>query len=86
MLYSSLSSEEQEQLWKAPEGHEYSVQYRNGDCEQWYIYNFALYRKEAIEFYNDLISNSGSNAEYRIVKLSRYPPCSVTEVVKYKKG
>ena len=83
MILTELNEKEWEEIWTAPEGSDYSVQYKSVNDRSWYIIEYALSKKTALMSFSQTISRASSGYEYRVVKLSRYPPCSVVAVIKY---
>jgi len=86
MFNGELDETEWSEVWHAPEGNDYTVQYRRSGEKAWFITAFALSKATAIEWFNNATSSPMEGCEYRIVKLSRYPPCSVAAVIKYFRG
>ncbi len=86
MINGEFDEGEWQQIWSAPEGNEYCVQFRLANEKKWFIMDYALSKPTAIHVFSNTISSPSPGCEYRIVKLSRYPPCSVVAVVRYIKG
>lgn len=83
MILTDLDEKEWEEIWRAPEGNEYSVQYKAVNEKKWNILEFALSKQTAMLSFAQTTSMASPGHEYRVVKLSRYPPCSVVAVIKY---
>lgn len=82
-MYTELDENEYGQIWSAPNGNEYAIQIRAVGDREWVTSEFAISKITALNWLASMIDHGRFGTEYRVVKLSRYPPCSVTEVVKY---
>lgn len=85
MVLNGLDESCYTDIWNAPEGNDYAVQFRRKDESLWSYIDFAICYKTASAVMSKSVGNLAFHSEYRIVKLSRYPPCSVCEIIKYHK-
>jgi len=85
MFFSDLTSDCYEDIWNAPMGNEYSIQFKREGEREWSTLDYAVSKETAINLYNETKVDGFSGVEYRLVRLSRYPPCSVQEILKTHK-
>lgn len=86
MFFTNLDQECYEDIWHAPEGNDYAIQFKRDGEREWSILDYAVSKPTAIELYNDTVVDGFSGTEYRLVRLSRYPPCSVQQILKSHKA
>lgn len=84
-MLSGLSESCYREIWEAPEGNDYAVQFRRENERDWCYIEFAISQRTSLQIFGESVKNGMTSAEYRVVRLSRYPPCSVTAVIKYHK-
>lgn len=72
-------------IWSAPEGNEYAVQFRREGERDWNCAEVALSKQTASKWFSDITQAPAYGVEYRMVKLSRYPPCPVNQIISYFK-
>ena len=85
-LTNQLDEEQANQLYHAAEGFDYAVQNREPDNRVWNTIIFAIPKVEAKGSFRSFVEYAGIGYEYRVVRLSRYPPNAVVEVVAYFKA
>lgn len=85
MVITGLDEDCYADIWNAPDGNDYAVQFRRKDEKEWSYMDFALSCKTALNIMADASGNLAYGTEYRVVRLSRYPPCSVHQIIKYHK-
>ena len=85
-LTNQLTDEQMSILYHAPEGFDYAVQNRELNARSWNTITFALTRSEAKESFSGFKDYANAGYEYRLVRLSRYPPNAAVEVISYFKG
>lgn len=85
-LTNQLTDEQINILYNAPEGFDYAVQNREPNARSWNTVIFAASRSEAKESFAGFKDYANSGYEYRVVRLSRYPPNTAIEVISYFKG
>ena len=83
---AGLSETQQQALFHAPEGSDYAIQNREANGRYWNTVTFALTRSEAKESFSGFKDYANAGYEYRVVRLSRYPPNAAVEVISYFKG
>jgi len=83
MVLSGLDESCYEDIWNAPAGNEYAVQFRRKDEKEWNYMDFALSKTTALNIMASSMGNLAFGTTYRVVRLSRYPPCSVQEIIKF---
>ena len=83
---AGLNEQQQLELFHAPEGHDYGIQNREMNARSWNTISFALSKSEAKESFAGFKDFANIGYEYRLVRLSRYPPNTAVEVVSYFKG
>lgn len=83
MILSGLSEEDYVEIWQAPEGNDFAVQFRRETERDWCFTDYALSKNTAMNTFNSFTQNANSGVEYRVVRLSRYPPCSIVQVITY---
>lgn len=86
MILIGLDERDYAEIWQALEGNEYATQFRRENERDWSFTDLALSKKTASEWFRNATQNPTNGVEYRIVRLSRYPPCSVVEVICYYRG
>ena len=72
-------------IWSASEGNDYAVQFRRENEREWTCSEIALSKQTAINWFQGVMQNPAYGVEYRVVRLSRYPPCPVTQIISYFK-
>lgn len=72
-------------IWSASDGNDYAVQFRREGERSWTCSEIALSKQTAIDWFRGAMQNPAYGVEYRVVRLSRYPPCPVTQIVSYFK-
>lgn len=82
----ALDEQQQLGLYYAPEGHDYAIQNKKTNDRNWNTIIFALSRSEAKESFSGFKNYANIGYEYRLVRLSRYPPNTPVEVISYFKG
>lgn len=85
MVLTELDDDCYKDIWHAHDGHDYAVQLRRIGEKTWVYCDFAMQHKKAVEWMVNCSQTSYGGSEYRIVKLSRYPPCSITQVLRHYK-
>lgn len=83
MVITGLDESCYTEIWQAPEGNDYASQFRRRDEREWSFTDFALSKKTALNWFSEATQHASPGAEYRVVRLSRYPPCSVVQVISY---
>ena len=83
---AGLNEQQQQALYYAPEGHDYGIQNKEANARHWNTISFALTRSEAKESFSGFKDYANIGYEYRLVRLSRYPPNTPVEVISYFKG
>lgn len=84
MILTGLAENNYAEIWNAPEGNDYAVQFRRQGEKEWYFSDFALSKKTAMNWFAYQTKDSPTTTEYRVVKLSRYPPCPVVQIISYR--
>lgn len=84
MSLLGLNERDYTYIWNAPEGNDYATQFRRQNEKDWYFSDYALSKQTAIDWLVTHTQDQALSVEYRIVRLSRYPPCSVVQVIMYK--
>ena len=77
-----FTDDDYEKIWRAPNGSDYGVQKKHAAERQWSTYLIAVQKEEAIRWLAQASEFVMAEDTYRVVRLSRYPPCSVVEVIK----
>lgn len=85
-LLIDFTDDDYERIWTAPNGCEYGVQKKHAAERQWSTYLIAVPKNEAIQWLAQASEFVMAEDTYRVVRLSRYPPCSVVEVIKTLTG
>lgn len=85
MVLTGLDDECYKDIWNAPDGHDYAVQFRRQGEQTWIYSDFAMSHERAVVWITNCTQTSYGGSEYRLVKLSRYPPCSITQIIRYYK-
>jgi hypothetical protein len=83
MYMLGLDEDAYKEIWHAPEGHVYATQFRRQGERDWMFADYALSKNIAYNWFASVIGDNYGGSEYRIVILSRYPPCSVSQIVKH---
>lgn len=69
-------------LWKLPDDQMYTIEHRDVGETRWYSTNeFNTKQKMKMRLHD-----MPTHKECRVVRLSKYPPHSVVEVVAYREG
>ena len=82
-LANELNEEQMGVIYNAPDGFEYAVQNKEIAGRSWNTILYCLPKREAKQSFKNCVEHSYIGYEYRAVRLSRYPPCSVVEVISY---
>lgn len=85
MIITGLEEKDYAEIWCAPEGNDYATQFRRQNEREWVFTDFALSQKTALLWFTSSTQNPAYGVEYRVVRLSRYPPCSVVQILNYYK-
>lgn len=85
MIISNLTDDDYQSIWEAPEGNEYATQFRREGDREWSFTDIAITRKTAYEWFSSCVQQAAYGVEYRVVRLSRYPPCTVVQVISHYK-
>lgn len=85
-LLTDFTNDDYERIWNAPNGSEYGVQKKNAAERYWNTYLIAVPKQEAVQWLAQASEFIMSEDTYRVVRFSRYPPCSVVEVIKTLTG
>ena len=82
----TLNDQQQQALYYAAEGHDYGIQNKEANARHWNTIVFGLSKSEAKESFSGIKDYANAGYEYRLVRLSRYPPNAAVEVISYFKG
>lgn len=85
-ILTDFTDGDYERIWNAPNGSEYGVQKKHEMERHWNTYLIAVPKEEALRWLNQAAEFVTPECSYRVVRLSRYPPCSVVEVIKTLTG
>lgn len=85
-LLTDFTDDDYERIWTAPNGSDYGVQKKSATELYWSTYLFAVPKEAAREWLNQAGQFATSQCIYRLVRFSRYPPCSVIEICKVLTG
>jgi hypothetical protein len=85
-LTNQLTDEQMSILYHAPEGSDYAIQNKEPNAKRWNTISYALSKSEAKESFSGFKDYANPGYEYRVVRLSRYPPNAAVEVISYFKG
>lgn len=81
-LLTDFTDDDYERIWTAPNGADYGVQKKHAAEKHWSTYLFAVPKEAAVQWLAQASEFVMAEDTYRVVRLSRYPPCSVVEVIK----
>lgn len=85
MVLNGLDESDYKIIWSAPEGHDYALQFRRQNERDWVFSEIAINKQTATKWFKQCVEKGTYGIEYRVVRVSRYPPCAITQIINYHK-